>query len=193
MIYKVTKDEGDGALSSWEIEADNIEEAQDIVLKDEGYSIALLIQPDMDYSLYYQRSERYKGIKLGNSNLSFQNYGCFTCVLSFMARQDPLVVHELLKKGGAYNGANIISEKAAKILNLDLLKGDDPNIPGKMNDINYMPTFQTVKEVSLGKSQHFVVRLIDNAGKRSIFDPWTGNVLGVNHYPFRSYRLFRVK
>lgn len=133
-------------------------------------------------SIYWQRNPRYKGIKLGFSNLSFQNYGCFTFCLSYMANEDPLVVHEKLKKGGAYSGALIIQEQAAKVLNLSFL--------GKEININNMPNWTpSIKEVSLGKSQHFVVR-IDN-GKKMIFDPWEGKELPLNFYKFRSYRNFK--
>lgn len=184
--YQVTKD-----TQKYQVEAADLSDAQQIVLDKEGFHIQLLSDVPVDYSLYYQRSKRYAGIKLGNSNLSFQNNSCFTVCLAFMVGKDPLEVHELLKKAGAYSGALIKSAEAAKALGLELLKGDDKTIPGKMNDINYMPKFQTLKEVLLGKSQHFVVRLIDEKGNRSIFDPWTGKILPINTYVFKSYRLFK--
>lgn len=175
---------------SFLIDAADYSDAMEIVLDKEGYKITL--EKAIDYSLYYQRDKRYAGIKLGNSSLSFQTYGCFTVALSFMVKRDPLEVHEILKKAGAYSGANIISDIAAKALGLELLQGDDKYIAGKMNNINYMPKFQTIKEVLLGKGQHFVVRLLDENGSRSIFDPWTGKIQSVNFYPFKSYRLFKA-
>ena len=176
---------------SFQVDAADYSDAMEIVLDKEGYKITL--EKEIDLSIYYQRAKRYAGIKLGNSALSLQNYGCFTFVLAFITKRDPLEVHELLKKAGAYSGANIISQKAADALGLDLLKGDDKYLPGKMNDINYMPKFTSIKEVLLAKSQHFVVRIVDAEGKRSIFDPWTGKIQAVNFYPFKSYRLFKVK
>ncbi len=192
--YRVSQKFGDNDsdVRGYEIIAADLSDAQQIVLDREGYKV-VLADALIDYSLYYQRNKRYAGIKLGNSNLSFQNYSCFTVCLAFMVKKDPLEVHEILKKAGAYSGANIISEKAAKALGLELLRGSEGEIAGKMTDINYMPKFQTIKEVLLGKSQHFVVRLIDENGKRSIFDPWTGKIQSVNYYPFKSYRLFRAK
>jgi len=102
-----------------------------------------------------------------------------------------------LKKGGGYSGALILSQKAADILGLQLLKGNS-NIPGKMTDIEYMPAWSpTIKEVSLNGWQHFVVRLINKENQHAgpygtyIFDPWTGKDLPIATYKFRSYRLFK--
>lgn len=180
------------ALEGFEVKANNIKEARELLLKNLGWEVSY-VENEIDYSIYHQRDKRYAGIKLGNSNLSFQNYGCFTFVLAFLVKRDPIEVHELLKKAGAYSGANIISQKAADVLGLELLKGDDKYLPGKMNDINYMPKFTSIKEVWLGKSQHFVVRIVGDNGERSIFDPWEGEFMKINYYPFKSYRLFKLK
>lgn len=169
------------------IKAFSYSDALKLLLDKEGYEIE-----EGDYSIYYQRNGRYKGIKLGESNLSFQQYGCFVCSLSYMVGKDPLVVNKLLaEKGGITKSGLILSKQAAEILGLDLLAGNSA-IPGKMTDIGYMPKFTCIKEVRLGRGQHFVVRIYDN-GKRMIFDPWTGQFLSINHYPFRSYRLFKNK
>lgn len=173
------------------VEADSMLGAMVYVLDRERYEITIV--PETDYSIYYQRSKRYSGVKLGNSNLPFQSYGCFTVCLAFIAGIDPLEAMEKIKNAGGYSGALIKSVEAAKALKLDLLAGDDKFIQGKMNNINYMPQFNTIKEVTLGKSQHFVVRLIDKNGNRSIFDPWTGKIQPINFYPFKSYRLFKAK
>jgi hypothetical protein len=115
-----------------------------------------------------------------------------------MKGEDPKEINELLaKKGGLTRSGLVVSQKAADILGFKLLKGDDKYIPGKMNNINYMPDWSpTIKEVKLGKSQHFVVRLIDkNSGVNKygtyIFDPWEGKELPINYYNFVSYRLFK--
>ena len=141
---------------------------------------------------FWQRHPRYKDMKLGFSNSSFQNYSCFTVCLAYLVDKDPLEVHEILKKNKCYSGDLTISDKSAEALGLDLLKGNN-KIPGKMTDINYMPEFMSIKEVILARNQHFVVRLVDEKGNRSIFDPWTGKKLPINHYQFISYRLFKVK
>lgn len=190
--YNVTKHEENGDIVTYTVSAANLAEAKDLVLED--LEVVVELVPEADLSWYYQRSTRYAGMKIGASNLSFQNYGCFIHCLSFLTKKDPIIVMKLLaEKGGINKDGLVVSQKAAEILGLDLLKGDDPVIPGKVNDINFMPKFNTVKEVLLGRGQHFVVRLIDENGKRSIFDPWTGKIQAVNFYPFRSYRLFKVK
>lgn len=190
MKYTINNSEN---AKTFEVEAKSPEEASYNALKLMGYTIEEKKEgrkTPLEY--YWQRHPRYKGMKLGFSNLSFQNYSCFTCCLAYLVDKDPLKVHKILKKEKAYSGALIISDKAAKALGLDLLKGNS-GIPGKMTDINYMPKFTSIKEVILDRYQHFVVRLVDKDGNRSIFDPWTGKKLPVNHYQFISYRLFKVK
>jgi hypothetical protein len=178
------------APKGFEVKANNIKEARENLLESLGWTVTM--EKEVDYSIYHQRNERYKGVKLGDGNFSFQLYGCFVCSLAFLAGKDPLDVNKLLaEKGGMTKGGLVISDKAAEILGLDLLKGNHA-IPGKMTDIGYMPKFTSIKEVTLGRSQHFVVRIYDE-GRRSIYDPWTNKFLPINHYPFRSYRLFKVK
>jgi len=175
------------------INADSPEEASYTAMKNMGYVIEEKKEGrKTPLKYYWQRHPRYKDMKLGFSNLSFQNYSCFTCCLAYLVDKDPIEVHEILKKAKAYSGALIISDKAAEALGLDLLKGNSW-IPGKMTDINYMPEFTSIKEVILDRYQHFVVRLVDKNGNRSIFDPWTGKELPINEYQFISYRLFKVK
>ena len=137
----------------------------------------------IDYSIYWQRNPKYKGVKLGNSNLSFQNYGCFVCSLAYCAGKDPLEVNALLaSKGGMTKGGLVITPKAFELLGFKYIKTE--------RNINAMPSQSpTIKEVSLGKSQHFTVRIIRN-GKRLIFDPWLGEEKPINYYQFRSYRIF---
>jgi len=174
------------------IKADSPEEASFTAMKNMGYVIEEKKGRKTPLEYYWQRHPRYKGMKLGFSNYSFQQNSCFTNCLAYLADKDPKEVHDILKKAGAYNGAMIISDKAAKALGLDLLKGNSW-IPGRTTDINYMPEFTSIKEVILSGFQHFVIRLVDKDGNRSIFDPWTGKELPINHYQFISYRLFKVK
>lgn len=133
-------------------------------------------------SIYHQRNARYKGKKLGESNTSMQQYGCALMCLSYCFDKDPLEVNQLFIKKGVYSGDMINFAKA-----IEVLGGKDYE---KSTDINRMPTQEeTIKEVKLGKGQHFVVR-INKDGKRTIFDPWLGSVQSINHYPFVSYRIF---
>jgi len=138
---------------------------------------------------FHQRHPRYKDMKLGFSQLPFQNYSCFTCCLAFLVDKDPSEVHSTLKKEKAYSGGLIISSRAAKALGLELLQGNS-NIDGRHTDSNYFAKnkqFTTIKEVKLNGNQHFVVRMTDG----TIFDPWVGKFLPLNHYVFSSFRLFK--
>lgn len=132
--------------------------------------------------LYWQRNPRYKGLKLGNSQTSMQNYGCALMSFSYVTGKDPLEVNQLFTENGVYSGNMIIFEKACEVLGLKNYE--------KSTDIKRMPSQEMViKEVVMGRSQHFVVR-INRDGKRFIFDPWVGMDQPVNLYPFRSYRIF---
>ncbi len=123
-----------------------------------------------------------------------QNYGCYLMCFSFVTGLDPIEVDKLFMKHGVYKDTDNIpdfnfadddiidSKKACKVLGLKNYY--------KNTDINHMPTQEmTIKEVTLGKGQHFVVRIFKD-NKRYIFDPWKGEILPINYYPFRSYRVF---
>lgn len=147
--------------------------------------------------IYCQRD--YPKVKLGFSKYyTIASVGCFLTCLSMMVGKDPVEVNEILKKANAFSGANMISDRAAKALNFDLLRGDDPKIPGKMNNVNYMPNWSpTIKEVKFKNTQHFVIRAIDKNNPVAssfgtyIVDPWDGKMKAINTYPFVSYRLFK--
>lgn len=145
-----------------------------------GYSPLDEIQLDKD--IYYQRSDRYAGKKLGKSKTSMQNFGCALMCWSYVFKKDPLEVNQLFIDKGVYIGDMINFAKACEVLG-----GKNYE---KSTNINRMPSQEeTIKEVLLGKSQHFVVR-INKDGKRTIYDPWTNMILPINHYSFRSYRIF---
>lgn len=152
--------------------------------------------PEASYTPYSQRDPRWKNIKLGFGKYTIGSDGCFLTCLSMMVNKTPDVVNEILKKAGAFSGSLIISDKAAKALGLELLKGNS-NIPGKMTDINYMPEWSpSIKEVDYNaktavNDQHFVLRIIED-GKRYIIDPLDAKKKYINYYPkFISYRLFK--
>ena len=142
------------------------------------------------YTVYSQRDLRWAWKKLGNSNLTIYNWGCFLCCLAMIVGKRPDEVNEILKSAGAFNGANIISDKAAKALGLAYF--------GKDSNINSMPQWSpSIKEVDYNKllggvQQHFVLRIIKDDGSRAIIDPLGGVERTINYYPaFVSYRLFR--
>lgn len=145
-----------------------------------------------EYAVFSQRDPRWKNVKLGNSKTStIGQYGCFVTCLSMMVNKRPDEVNEILKKAGAFNGDLLISEKAAEALNLEY--------KGREYNINNMPQYSpSIKEVRMGKSQHFVLRIIDKNDSLSskisgalIVDPWTGLKQRIDYYPFKSYRLFK--
>lgn len=133
-------------------------------------------------NIYWQRNHRYKGMKLGKSNTDWQNYGCALMCWSYVSDKDPLEVNKLFIDKGVYSGDMINFQKACEVLGFKDYE--------KSTDINRMPEQEeTIKEVWLGRSQHFVIRL-NKDGKRTIFDPWTNLILPINEYPFKSYRIF---
>lgn len=151
-------------------------------------------EDDIDEALYYQRSSRYNGWKIGNSKTSMQNYGCGVMCFGFVTRKDPKDIDDIFINNGVYMDSDGIKdsyegdddlinfEKACAVLGLKNYKKDE--------NINDMPTQEeTIKQVWLGSSKHFVVRLNKN-GERSIFDPWTGKYQSINLYPFINYRIF---
>jgi len=146
-------------------------------------------------TVYSQTDSRWKNIKLGFGNYTIGSDGCFLTCLSMMVGKTPDMVNEILKEAKAFSGSLIISDKAAKALGLELLKGNS-NIPGKMTNINYMPEWSpSIKEVDYNSKterteQHFVLRVIED-GVRYIIDPLEGKKREINYYKFKSYRLFK--
>lgn len=135
-----------------------------------------------EVSIYWQRNPIYKGLKIGNSQTSMQGYGCALMSFSYVTGRDPLEVNRLFIEKGVYQNDIIVFSKACEVLGL---KNYEKSI-----DINRMPSQEMViKEVRLGKSQHFTVRL-NKDEKRSIFDPWVGKIMPINEYKFMSYRIF---
>ena len=138
--------------------------------------------PVFDESIYWQNNPRYADYTIGESNTSMQTYGCLLMSLSYVTRRDPLEVNQLFIDEGVYSNDLIDMTKACDVLGLDNYYRD--------YDINNMPEQkETIKEVYLGKSAHFVVRFNEN-GERSIFDPWIGEKKVINYYTYISYRVF---
>lgn len=95
----------------------------------------------------------------------------------------PDKANDILKQALAFNGALIISDKAAKALGLDY----SPPPRSKQ----FQPYRLCIAEVdfspSPGEQQHFVVYDPDN---RIFLDPWTGSKEPFSKYEVVSYRLF---
>ena len=142
-------------------------------------------KPAKEYSVYWQRDPKWRAVRLGYGRTTIGSHGCFVTCLAMMVHKRPDEVNQILKEQGGFYKDLIKSEASAKILGLEY-NGRDYNI-------NNMPQYSpSIKEVWMGKSQHFALRIIEN-GKRYIIDPWTGRKEYINKYPFRSYRLFRKR
>lgn len=148
------------------------------------------------YKIYSQRDPKWANDKLGFGSTTIGSHGCFVTCLAMMAGIPPNETNQILKREKAFYKDLIISEKAAKALNL--------NYYGRNYNISGMPNWSpSIKEVdfspSPGKQQHFVLRIIEKdhelASKYGalIVDPWTGKHQRINYYPFVSYREFQKK
>jgi lysozyme len=143
------------------------------------------IKPEIQimYTPYSQRDIRWRFKFLGNSWSTIGGYGCYLTSLSMMVGKRPDEVNEILKKAGAFDRDFIKQEEAANALGLDFL--------GREYNIDKPPNWSpSIKEVKFGKSQHFVLRLVEN-GVKKILDPWDANKKRIDFYPFVSYRKFR--
>lgn len=140
-----------------------------------------------------QNDSRWKNEKLGNSNLTIGNYGCFITAYAMLSDKTPSEINDLFKKNNLFSGASVKKDynKIKELLNLDF--------DGESYDGYLKPTYHTIKEVDFspapGKQQHFVIRIYDpydpNGGY--IVDTWDGQKKDLYIYPFTSYRLFKQK
>jgi len=153
-----------------------------------------LIKDDVkkDYEIYCQRDPRWNNERLGNGNTTIGSHGCFLTSLAMMVKQTPTAINKSLKKYGGFYKDLIISKKAAEILGLEY--------NGKEYNISKMPQYSpSIKEVTMARSQHFVLRIIEKDNQVAskygtlMVDPWTGSYQKINYYPFKSYRLFKKK
>lgn len=167
---------------TYELEANNKDEVRKSICEKENITIEKAHEESYDQSIYHQLNPRYKGWTLGKSKTSMQLYGCALMCWSYVARKDPKEVDKLFIEKGVYNVDMIDFKKASEVLGFKDYE--------KSTDINRMPSQEeTIKEVALGRGQHFVVR-INKDSKRTIFDPWQNAILPINYYPFVSYRIF---
>jgi len=166
---------------TYELEANNKDEVRKSICEKENITIEKAHEESYDQSIYHQLNPRYKGWTLGKSKTSMQLKGCALMSWSLLARKDPKEVDKLFIEKGVYNVDMIDFKKASEVLGFKDYE--------KSTDINRMPSQkETIKEVALGRGQHFVVRF-NKDGKRWIYDPWTGEEQGINHYKFKSYRI----
>lgn len=136
---------------------------------------------------------------------SFHNFACFLFSLTYLysikkkMQISPAVVDKMFIDNGVYNGDEIDSEKAAKVLGLQYF-GKEFNID---NAPNWYPSIKQVDySIKNGKQTHFVVREMFS-GVKVILDPLGGVIRKINYYEekvgdpqwkskYFSYRKFKV-
>ena len=144
---------------------------------------------------FSQHSPGYKNIKLGTCSVTLWSHGCLVCSLSMLSGSDPVDTNILFtKKGGYASGCNVISAKAAKLLNLryDGKKTAKPN---------HICIAETSYYSWLGLKQHFFVfapKGTVSVHEDLILDPLDApNKIGWKQNKYKnkmiSYRLFHEK
>jgi hypothetical protein len=124
---------------------------------------------------YLQTDPKWANEKLGYSNTTISENGCFVTSLGMLSNTPPNQVNNLLKNRNGFSGASqnlVNSEKASDILNLEY-HGKSPA----------KPSYDTIAEVVMPQGQHFIIVLangtqVDPLGKRT-------------DYKIKNYRLFR--
>lgn len=135
--------------------------------------------------MYSQNDKRWSNLKINGTSSTIGRFGCFVVSLAELAGMPPPEALKLLERGGAFNKDLIISDKAAKALNLDF----DPT---RRSD-DFKPTHTCVVEVDYKPStpapdQHFCLAFTDG----TIGDPIDGKIKK-NPYRVISYRLFKTR
>jgi len=134
---------------------------------------------------FSQKDPKWANVKLGTSNTTIGQNGCFLVSLSMLANMLPPDANKLLTDGGGYaNGNMMISQKASEILGL--------NFHGRVNAALPYPTTPCIMETNKFAPyypQHFTVYL---GHDDLILDPLDGREK-VNPYPIVSFRLFDPK
>lgn len=130
---------------------------------------------------YSQHDQRWADRKINGTNYTLGTDGCFITCLGMLKNMDPLETLIILEKERCFNGALLISDKAAKALGL-IYNGK----------ANYRPDHDCVIECDYNSAtayvdQHFIVGLEN--GK--IIDPLGGKTFDNSPYKIVSYRLFK--
>jgi hypothetical protein len=135
--------------------------------------------------MFKQGDQKWANLKINGTSSTMKNYGCFITCLAELAGITPPEALKTLEKGKAFSGDLIISDKAAKALNLEL----DPI----RRSADFKPNHTCIVEVDYkpetsAKDQHFCVYFPDG----TIGDPIDGKVKK-NPYRIISFRLFKAK
>lgn len=128
-----------------------------------------------------QRDPRWKNKKLGTSNVTIGNYGCFITSIAMVLGTTPDIVNNTLKdNGGYYKGNLVIWQKV-----VELFGGDMPvvlapydNTVAKSYVDRGVPVMVIVDGAPIGASMHMVVYI----GNGKMIDPWTGTIEPTGKY-----------
>jgi len=133
---------------------------------------------------YSQKNEKWKNKKIGKTNLTLGEIGCFVTALAIMDGRTPDVILDLLNEGNAFNDNGLLfPDVAAKILRFSYC-GETHN----QQKVGMPCIAETNYYVDKGVPQHFFVWLGDGL----IIDPIDGQTKG-NCYPIVTFRLFAKK
>lgn len=133
-------------------------------------------------AIYSQKDPRWANIKIGNTNLTIGNFGCYMVDLAMLANIPPNEVNALFTKKKAYNeNGEIINERAYNLLGMTFL-GKSTVRPAELciaTTCFYAPKFP----------RHFFIM---RPGGQKIVDPLVGAEIW-NKYKgtIVSYRLFK--
>jgi len=129
-----------------------------------------------------QKDGRWKDLKIGNTDLTMENYGCLITSLAILDGRTPKEILEILNRSSAFNDKGMLySDIASKALGFSY-KGKHKESP------KYECVAETNHWAYLRIPQHFFVWNPDG----TIVDPLDGQ-MKTNNYEVVSYRLFKKK
>lgn len=133
-----------------------------------------------------QRDEKWGNLNLGFSKSKIKDSGCFLTCLSMLSDTTPDKANDILKQALAFSKDLIISDKAAKALDLEY----NPPARSESFPVSHICIAEVDFSPSPGKQQHFVVF---DPFKRIFIDPYYGGEVPMTTYQIVSLRLFKAK
>jgi hypothetical protein len=139
-----------------------------------------------------QRDNRWKDIKIGNSNYTIGGTGCLITLLAIMADTTPDIVNQKLKEVGGYYGALVVWAKIDEALpRLNFIKRaysySNDIVAKAVQDYGACPV--EVDGTKIGGDKHWVLYI----GNQQIIDPWYGDIRSTSEYPAVGYAVIGIK
>lgn len=131
---------------------------------------------------YSQRDKRWGKLKIGKTNLTMDDFGCYVTAVASIDGRTPDVVLDILNRNNCFDGSGLLdNEQAAKVLGFESYEKTTKNpLALCIACIDYSP--------APGVQTHFVVWL----GNGNVMDTWDGKIKA-NQWAVMSYRLFKAK